>query len=145
MRKDLIVFVGQAPSSDSDSQSPLSGRSGLKLSEMLELSMEEFLSFTRHNLNHLYGGKEGKGDAFDFELGEATARELMKQPFQRYVLLGASVCSCFSVAWAPLETWERGDKSFLCLPHPSGINMWYNDSKNRQRAKAKLNEFVYGR
>jgi hypothetical protein len=145
MKKELIVFVGQSPSMNSDPVSPLSNTSGLKLSEMLEISMSEFLEFARHNLNHYYSGKEGKGDAFDFDIGEESAKKLISMPYRRYVLLGASVTSCFSISWSPLELWERGDKSFLCFPHPSGINMWYNKPENRKRAKAKLKEFVYGK
>lgn len=139
-----LVFVGQAPSSDSDPHEPMSGRSGRKLAAMLGVSMYYFLTnANRFNLNHTFQGKEGKGDEFDEIVGARVAQTLMAvRHFNAFVLLGAKVARCFAFPWESLTTYEREGKSFFLLPHPSGINMWYNNAVNVANAERKLEEFI---
>jgi uracil-DNA glycosylase len=146
--KKSIVFVGQAPSRDSNPKRALSGNSGARIAAMLDLSLANFLSdFARENLNYIWPGKHGhdKGDFFDFAEGDANAQILMRKYFTHYVILGAAAASCFKIPWQPLYVYERGDKSFFMLPHPSGINTWYNKRENKTSAAIKLKEFVYGK
>jgi len=56
------------------------------------------------------------------------------------VMLGRRVARAF---WqsdlAPLETVARiGGPTFLALPHPSGLNRWYNDPDHAEDARVVL-------
>lgn len=173
MKKESVVFVGQAfnesfgrriqqahdrtPANRQsdllrrlDAHYALTGAVGVKLANMLGLERLEFLAdYRRTNLNLMFPGKKGKGDAFDRVGGEAAAKQLMEDPtLERFVLLGSEVCKCFGVPYEHLMVWEfpRPGRilSFFCLPHPSGINLWYNDPKNRDQASRNLRKFVYG-
>jgi hypothetical protein len=138
-----VIFVGQSPSEDSDPNNPLMGRTGEKIADMLGVDLSNFAKFTRVNLNPCFSGKSGKGDAFDQVVGEMIAHTLLGCHFTRYVLLGSNVARCFALPWDGLVRYERGDKSFLLLPHPSGINQWYNSQANRSDAAKYIKRFVY--
>jgi len=129
----------------------LTGAVGNTLASLLGMSRLEFcVEFRRENLNSEFNGKAGKGDVFNRVEGIDRAKALLDdEEITKYVLLGANVAMCFAIAsnaaaknWSPLSIIERGDKSFLCLPHPSGINTWYNDQNNKAVASKTLKEFV---
>lgn len=142
MRISSIIFVGQGPSENGDPDKPLEGRLGDRLGELLGIS--DFApSFSRINLNAQWIGKVGKGDVFDTAEGFLAAKVLLRGSWTRYVLLGQKVAACFAVKGEPLETVEAIGKQFFLLPHPSGINRWWNDPENVRRAKETLRHFVY--
>lgn len=70
--------------------------------------------------------------------------ELNFGPFDRIVLLGAEVAGCFGFKGEPLELRVDMDlrKTYLLFPHPSGINLWWNEEFNVFRAKRRLREFL---
>lgn len=138
-----VIFVGQGPSQDGDPYCPLEGRVGEKLGELLEVgNFPE--QFARINLNSEWIGKgSGKGDVFDHSEGKTAAKVLLRGSWTRYVLLGKQVALCFDANGEPLETVTHGVKSFFLLPHPSGINRWWNNPDNARKAKEKLGKFVY--
>lgn len=145
MRISSIIFVGQGPSQDGDPYCPLEGTLGQKLGELL--GIDDFVrAFARINLNSEWIGKtggDGKGDVFDGSEGRASAKVLLRGSWTRYVLLGQKVALCFDVKGDPLDTVRHGVKSFFLLPHPSGINRWWNDPDNARKAKDRLGKFVY--
>lgn len=148
MRISSIIFVGQGPSKDGDPYAPLEGRIGERIGELLGITNFPE-SFSRINLNSEWIGKAGgKGDIFDRTEGIRTASVLLRGSWTRYVLLGKVVAECFNVTQAGsppvfLSTVTHGVKSFFLLPHPSGINRWWNNPENVQKAKETLSEFVY--
>lgn len=70
-----------------------------------------------------------------------------------FVLLGESVARCFKLKPEPLAvvadyidnpdgSGDNWRKQFFFLPHPSGINTWWNEDFNRFRARKRLREFL---
>jgi hypothetical protein len=144
MRISSIIFVGQGPSENGDPYLPLEGRIGEKLGDLLEVT-DFAQSFARINLNSEWIGKGsgGKGDVFDRSEGKTAAKVLLRGSWTKYVLLGKLVALCFDANGEPLDTVRHGVKSFFLLPHPSGINRWWNNPANESEAKKKLKAFIY--
>lgn len=168
-RNETVIFIGQGPNQSSwersvetarrlQSKDPetfcrklsqrlaLTGVLGNKVAALLGMTRAEFIrKYRRLNLNDRWNGKNGRGDAFDEEAGRAAAVELLADCHAaRMVLLGQNVARCFGLEHhAPLSTglFMNGIQFFL-LPHPSGINRWWNEPKNARAAQKKLREFV---
>lgn len=169
-RNPRIVFVGQGPNRACWMESlekgmqlrptspesfavercnrlALTGSVGVKLACLLGQDRLEFLAnYERRNLNGRWNGKIGKGDRFDDAVGRQKAEAMIaERVYSKYVLLGASVWECFGHPKAePLSKmfFEPSGPSFFLVPHPSGINQWWNDPKNRALAKARLLAFL---
>jgi hypothetical protein len=48
------------------------------------------------------------------------------------VLLGRRVAAAFGLASAPYLEWtEARGRTWVVMPHPSGVNRWWNDEENR--------------
>lgn len=144
MKLRQVVIVGQAPGPGQDSVDPLSGYSGRRLADLIGISMDEFLRFTRTNLNKRCLGKVGKGDDFDMIEGRQTALGLTLLFAYRFdfILLGQKVSQCFGFPWIPLHTFERDGMRYLLVPHTSGINHWYNSPRHRRAASKALRDFA---
>lgn len=107
-------------------------------------------AFDRANLLNIWPGKAGKGDKFDaVKAGKAAWRMVPKLHKRRVVLLGKNVAKAFNCEDMPLMVWEhrggwKGKLQYECevavLPHPSGVNRWWNNPKNYARARAFLLE-----
>lgn len=145
MKTSKLLFVGQGPSKDGDPYQPLEGDLAKRIGFLLRT--EDFAeTFARINLNSEWIGKvkgDGKGDVFDVAEGRTSAKVLLRGSWIGYVLLGKRVADCFDVRGEPLDTIHHGVKSFFLLPHPSGINRWWNDPENILQASDKLRTFVY--
>jgi hypothetical protein len=141
-------MIGQAPG-----RTPgpvLGGRAGRRLAELAGIDdLSEF--FELRNLLDRFPGKAGKGDAFPIVEARAAALRLMPELNERRViLLGRNVASAFpheSVRTAPYLFWIRtGDEwsttTWLVLPHPSGVNLWWNDPRHVADASALLRRLV---
>jgi uracil-DNA glycosylase len=142
-----VLFVGQAPSRRSDE--PLDGKTGAAIAKLLGIPHVEFLArFQRLNLNRKLVGrsKTGRADPYDRNEGELRAAGIAASETPRIVLLGRHVATSFGLTFDPLmirreknlaETINR----YLILPHPSGLNRWWNDPRNRRAAQRKLRRF----
>lgn len=139
-----VIFVGQGPSSGGDPYRPLEGAAANRIGFLLNSPADYFIKcYARINLNSEWIGKDGgKGDVFDLAEGKVTAKVLLRGSWTRYVLLGKKVAECFDVKGEFLQTVDHGEKHFFLLPHPSGINRWYNDVENVAAAAPKLQEFL---
>lgn len=145
MRK--ILIIGQAPSrSHAKGRRALDGpRSGDRLAQLAGLSRDElFARADAVNLLHRWYGKAGKGDAFPLEPARAQARAMLetfsRKSYAGVIFLGQNVAHAFGLRKAPLCEWihcpyTRGLKVAV-LPHPSGINLWYNSARNVAIAKS---------
>jgi len=99
------LIVGQAPSRDSDPAEPFSGASGARLAALCGLTHAEFLSAFARV--NLLSAFPGKASKGDlFPLAEA--------------------CEAFE----DLLPRCRGR-----CPHPSGINIWWNEERNVRAAR----------
>jgi len=58
------------------------------------------------------------------------------------VLLGRAVCAALAAPPTPwlLPTWLGHSGVVYQIPHPSGLNRWYNDSNNRDAVSSLLAE-----
>jgi len=88
--------------------------------------------FERANLLDAWPGKGGKGDAFP--RAEARAAAAKMEPLLRgrtVVFVGASVARAFGVKIPFYLQWASWNEGWAAvLPHPSGINRWYNEPAN---------------
>lgn len=129
----------------------LLARSGLRREQYLEM-------FERDCLLHYYPGRDGRGAKFPLiaarEVSVDAIRKAERHPSA--VVLGRRLSRAFS--WmdgvsgksVPLEhlqffrwylaaphgvdVWSRSVPAAI-VPHPSGVNRWWNDPKNQRRAK----------
>lgn len=148
MRKKTVI-VGFSPSHDGDPKRPLAGvGSGHRLARLCGLSVDEYLeTFERINL---YYDTPKKIDRPTRLAGEVTA-SMLKARFagRRIILLGRGVASAFGfgdedlMVWFRVVSWDTQDRTlFALLPHPSGLNRWYNDVRNVRRAERFLRREV---
>jgi len=133
------LLVGQAPGESGDGI-PLSGRCGRKLCGLMKTDLDDYLEkFDRVNVLDFFPGKNGKGDAFPINKAREMASRIRlgERPF--VVLLGRNVARAFGMAKMDPLTWTtvRGTPVAL-VPHPSGVNRWWNDCTNVRRARRFL-------
>ena len=147
-----MIFVGQAPSCETDERPAFTGRCGRFLAEMLGLPQEEMLRrFLFINLLPRFPGKAKGGDAFPMDQARVYA-EALASFFSRknsVVLLGRNVAKAFNLGSLDLLSWHHpvqthGARTAM-VPHPSGINRWYNDEANREKATWFLRSIEKGR
>lgn len=141
------LIVGQAPSRDTDGQAPFTGRSGARLADLLGIphpALPRYVDLV--NLIDRWPGKRGKGDRFPIGEARAAAAMLLSvTPHDRIVVCGGRVAEALGlpVDIRPLETHTRGPRLFLMLPHPSGVNLWWNDPDHVAAATERLRKFIH--
>lgn len=142
---DRLLLIGQAPSRTGDPSETLLGRIGLRLADLMGLSLDEYAARTeRMNLFDCWPGKDGKGDRWD----RAAARERTKElrhllEGRRVLFVGRNVADAFGFAGLPFLEWSSNDElqvDAACIPHPSGIVMWWNEPDNRAAAREFLHD-----
>lgn len=73
--------------------------------------------------------------------GRAAAERLIEEMAdsgRTIVVLGDAVRRCLDLPRAPLSTTPLRGAAWVQLPHPSGLNRWYNDEKNRKKVAIML-------
>lgn len=132
------IIVGQQPSGNHP-DNPLATAnpiwSGARLARMANLPGDDFENhFLRVNINY---EPEDKFRVNEFT--RAKAREILKvfRPTDRVILLGSAVAKCFrglvpeKIVTGPFATGETSTGlKVAVVPHPSGLNRWYNDPSN---------------
>lgn len=138
-----ILIIGQGPSKSGEGRPPLEGQfgSGKKLAELSGVTIEKMHELADCvNLLDSWHGSNGKGDHFPMKLAREKAPAVQKlwQNYERVVLLGSNVAEAFRFESEPL-TWQKmEDCSVAIMPHPSGVNRWWNDEQNKADAAAFL-------
>lgn len=88
------------------------------------------------NVLERFPGPDGaKGDRFPRGRARRRARHLLPSLRGRTVLLaGKRVAEAFGVN-AEYLTWHEHPEGFrvVVIPHPSGVNRWWNEPENRRR------------
>ena len=136
-----LLVVGEAPSRLS--LEPLGGRCGSLLEDLL--GPGAWAAADRVNLLGEWPGREGRGSAFPLALARASASALAER-FGRYrvvLLLGARVARAASLCPRELEWCMVRGACVGRLPHPSGVNRWWNSEENRAAARAFAREASY--
>lgn len=142
------LLIGEAPGKNEHPPRPLEGRVGRRLATCAGISFEEFLErFDRTNLLSVRQDTKEKGFEFDHVAAKAEAERLHRevlQPGQTVVLLGRRVAKAFDMPPDPFVEhlrWAWGQRGFIkmyVVPHPSGINRWFNEPTN----VSQMNEFM---
>jgi len=155
MDRPKILVVGQAPSRRAGRRRVLDGRSGRRLEQIAGVG--DLRGSARCvNLLGRYHGKNGKGDCFPRGDASRAARLMRFGKARVVVLLGKNVYrafmdgATFSVGACPprraeyfrwFVIWKGGRwVDAVVVPHPSGVNRWWNDVGNRARAEKFLRE-----
>jgi len=140
-----LILVGQAPNRVGNPLTPLEGRAGAELCSLFGCTMSDYLHKTvRLNVLHAWPGKAGKGDRFPKAAAKVRARKVASTFNGRQVLfVGLATAEAFGVDHDAL-TWQsygwrmaRGWSTFKAaiVPHPSGINRWWNSARHRRAAR----------
>ena len=136
-----VALIGQAPARVMYGDRPFSGRSGKKISELAGVRFEDLGDhFALFNLLPRWPGRQGdKGDAFPMREARQKASEMRTvRRYARVVFVGRKVAEAFRFKgefceWGPWEnSWA------MVMPHPSGVNLWYNDKRNVLRMRRIL-------
>ena len=138
------LVVGQAPSRATDGRPPFSGRTGANLASLLGVPHRELLRLVDVvNLLPRWPGKAGRGDRFPIAEARAAAAMLLAvAPHDRIVAVGANVARALDIDGEGLRTVSNGRRAFLVVPHPSGLNRWFNEPENVAEASRALRAFV---
>lgn len=139
-----LLLIGQAPGKDGGNDNPLTGRSGQRLAAMMGIKVVTFKGqVDRINVFTRYPGTSGKGDAFPLEEARSRTPALASSMHgRRVILLGNNVARAFG--YDPRQCLLRWtiDTQIGCevamVPHPSGVNLWWNKPENRDSAKKFL-------
>lgn len=138
MKRPLIV--GEAPSATSDPETPISGECGKRLARYASLSLSDFQAkFARMNLIMKYPGKDegSKGTRWDAATAKRFA-DVVDSKDRLVILLGLRVAAAFGFKADYLEEKPYRGGLFVIVPHPSGINQWYNKWRNVAKVKKYL-------
>ena len=150
----LPLVIGQAPGRPTDAGylSPFEGPCGERLASLLGIKWRHFMTMVeRANLIQEWPGKSGRGDKFPRARGTISALAMVMRgqlDNRKVVLLGKEVARCFGLAdMRYLETrtdnQEGGiESSVFLLPHPSGVNRWWNSKRNVLAASKAFKVFL---
>lgn len=132
------LIIGEAPSKNEDPEKPIEGRIGKRLAACAGLKYDEFLVFfERVNLLHERQEVVGKGFVFELPAAREAAHKLEEtfQPGQIILLLGGRVAEAFAIHDEYFTKHEvKNEAVVYIMPHPSGVNRWWNDPGNHKRA-----------
>lgn len=157
-----VVLLGQAPSRDTDGGEPFSGRSGRRIAELMGIEHHELgKRFALANVFDRWPGPSGrgKGDAFPVKRARTLACA-MRQGLRgrRVVAFGSQVARILihddrgeewilpfgDCDWPQLMNDEKPELLLALVPHPSGVNRWWNERDNVARAQRFLRSLVVG-
>lgn len=142
------MIVGQAPSSDAPDARPFTGRSGRRLAALLDVEHECLpVLFDLVNLLDRWPGKAGKGDAFPMAEAKARAARLLPTFLARpwILIVGKATARAFRLRNPKYLEWVSfSGTSVAVVPHPSGVNRWWNDPANVARAEVFMRSLPSG-
>lgn len=149
MKKTLLV--GEAPARGNDDQPAFTGRSGQFLTDLIGIPV--LAAFDCRNLLERYPGAHESGKGARFNIAEArwSVAKIwdMAKTDTRVILAGKRVAKAFEVdsEYLVWTKWRlRGVPEFMSeidlaiLPHPSGVNRWWNDPDAKELARIFLLE-----
>lgn len=149
-----IQFVGQAPSKETDGKPPFTGRCGAFLAQLMGTTQEKMLvDHDFLNVLNSWPGKGVGGDRFPFIEAKVAAQKMFPQLRNRIViLLGANVAKAFGMRqFRYLERYEMRNPQnlsdvvvplMIVIPHPSGVNRYWNFPDNRMIVSKFFNEIL---
>jgi len=142
------VIIGQAPhkSAVKNFRPLIDGKCGYRLSETCGIEHEEYAQiFNTINLIDEYMGKSGKGDYFPLKLAKEKASQIWPDLDSKYdivILAGKSVANAFGIKAEYFQWIKINDINLVVIPHPSGVNRWWNDDSNKEKAKQFMRNLI---
>jgi uracil-DNA glycosylase len=149
-----IALIGQAPGPNNGRRRAFEGPCELRLAGLLGVSVEELRSRLRMtNLLDEFPGDagrhRGKGDVFPLAVAREAARR--KPLVGMSILAGRNVATAYGIRnalyfrWVTVG-WSRDTSPVLVcvIPHPSGVNRWWQERANRLRARSFLRRHLFG-
>jgi uracil-DNA glycosylase len=136
------LLIGQAPNRGREPGKPFKGRTGRFLARAAGMEEREFMSSVRlMNLLDRWPGKAGKGDRFPLKEGHVAACRVNLRG-NHALLAGKRVAASFGIKKPAFLTCHEVHGGVVWIvPHPSGINRWWNDPGNREKAIVFLKAF----
>lgn len=138
-----LLFVGQAPSRESEGNPPFTGKCGKFLAELMGTTQEQMLlDHDFINVLDHWPGRDLTGDRFPPREARVAAKAKMGQLRGRVVvMLGHGIVRAFgSTQFRYLQWYELRhpdnfadvvSKYVTVVPHPSGVNRYFNKIDNR--------------
>ena len=141
--RERFVMIGQAPSRTGDPRTPCVEGCFKRLAEAAGAEtrtdrLRFYARFVRFNVFATYRGRKGRGDRFPMAEARDRADGMRDWLRGRTVLLvGKNVARAFRINDAEYFEWTSEGPGERCVvvPHPSGINRWWNKTSNRERAR----------
>lgn len=139
------LLIGEAPAPGSHANDPaFSGRSGHRIAELIGGSL--FKHFDTINLLEDHQPREQKGSSFDLPRAREVAKGVLVgvEDGRTLVLAGRRVAAAFDVVFLKylqktvLKLPGKKRVTVFLLPHPSGVNRWWNDHDNVEKARHLL-------
>jgi uracil-DNA glycosylase len=129
---NLMLIVGEQPSARGNG-SPFSGPSGERLTDLIGRDWRIVMSAVNLMPSGVWKREEMR--AVGKRMREKLARD---QHFKVVLLAGRTVADAFGFAQTEpfFKRLVRRSVHYYIIPHPSGKNRWWNDSKNRRKFSA---------
>lgn len=155
-RPEKIVLVGQAPgpTGPPPGRPLVGGRTGERLRDLTGCSLRRYLwNFETLNVLDRYPGRDGeKGDRFPMPEARAAAVALLPRlAGRKIVLVGRKTAEAFGIEGVEFFSWMGYAPEietlfeFAVVPHPSPVNLFWNDPTNVERAKRFFDELLASR
>lgn len=113
------------------------------------MPFEQFaLTFARTNVLDYWPGTDGKGAVFPRAEARAAVENVLARIVRQrrtVILLGKRVAYAFG--YGGLGYFDRariGHATIVVVPHPSGVNRWWNQAKNRARMRRFMRRIAEG-
>jgi hypothetical protein len=125
------MLVGEAPNASGRGRIANTTASGRRLASLGGADLP------RTNVIQEFPGRSGKGAAFPRELAVAGLARLWRRTPRRvaFVYMGKRVAAADGWRGDYLQWGEHRGRMVATFPHPSGINMWWNDAANVELAR----------
>lgn len=120
---------------------PLSGQLGRKLVDLFGLKSERELDDLFDRMNLISYDTKAYKDGYPHGVARARASSLRRilSPGRVVVLLGKDVQRAFSVQGNDVGRIDVPDgPTYILIPHPSGLNRFWNSRENTRRAESML-------
>jgi len=142
-----ILFIGQAPhrTHDPGYRPLIDGQCGERLANLIGVDLEQYARMIdTMNIFDRWTGSSAKGDVFPLQEARERAIHIWTEiKYEKIVFVGKNVAKAFGFARLDyFETIEIDGRIACVIPHPSGINRFWNDKENVEKAKNFLRRFI---
>lgn len=131
-----VMLIGEAPGPTPGE--PFAGRCGFFLFRLMGVHPRKV--FDCQNVLEAYPGPSGKGSGFPLAQARQNASTRLLEGVA--LLCGKRVAAAFGVQPVYFLEQRIGTARVYVIPHPSGVNRWYNVPANRRRAARFLRRFA---